>query len=141
MESFAKVHCRHQPLHLSFNHYRPSFPIPISSLSFRNSSSSSPFKLSSIRASSSSSSSSSAPIYQTPKPSLLQTLTPLLKTSCITVTVAAALFYTRFHQKPELAFPTVTPTVEPTSMDTNISLEDQEKTIEEHLTQYPVVRK
>ncbi|XP_021289932.1 protein SLOW GREEN 1, chloroplastic-like [Herrania umbratica] len=132
MESFAKVHCRHQPLHLSFNHNRPSFPKPISSLSFRTTL----VKLSSIRASSSSSS-SSAPLCQNPKPSLFQTLTPLLKTTCIAVTAAAALFLTRFHQKPALAAPTVTPTVESTSTDTNISLEDQEKTIEEHLTQYP----
>ncbi|XWS43680.1 hypothetical protein CRYUN_Cryun16bG0124100 [Craigia yunnanensis] len=136
MESFANVHCRHQPLHLSFNHHRLSLPKPISSLSFRTSSSSSPFKLSSIRASSSSSF-SSAPIRETPKPSLFQTLTPLLKTTCITITAVAALFLTRFHQKPALAVPTATPTVEPTSTDTNISLEDQEKTIEEHLSQYP----
>ncbi|XVF76578.1 hypothetical protein PTKIN_Ptkin13bG0277000 [Pterospermum kingtungense] len=141
MESFAQVHChaRHQPLRLSFNHHRPSFPRPISSVSFTTSSSSSPFKLSSIRASfsSSSSSSSSAPPYQAPKPSLLQTLTPLLKTTCITLTAVAALLFVRFHQKPAFAAATVTPTVEPTSTDTNISLEDQEKTIEEHLTQYP----
>ncbi|XP_022744459.1 protein SLOW GREEN 1, chloroplastic-like [Durio zibethinus] len=136
MESFAKVHCCHQPLYLSFNHHHPSLPKPISSHSFRASTSSSPFKLSSIRASSSSSS-SSAPLYQTPTPSLLQTLPPLLKTTCITITTAAALLFMRFHQKPALAVPTATPTVEPTSTDTNMSLEDQEKTIEEHLTQYP----
>ncbi|XWS59767.1 hypothetical protein CRYUN_Cryun08bG0149800 [Craigia yunnanensis] len=137
MESFAKVHCRHQPLPLSFNHHRSSFLKPISSLSFRTSSSSSQFKLSSIRASSSPSSSSSAPLCETPKPSLFQTLTPLLKTTCITITAAAALFFTRFHQKPAFAAPTATSTVEPTPTDSNISLEDQEKTIEEHLTQYP----
>ncbi|XP_022767478.1 protein SLOW GREEN 1, chloroplastic-like [Durio zibethinus] len=137
MGSLAKVHCRLQSPHLSFNHCRPSFSKPIFSLSFRTSPSSSPFKFSSIRASSSPSSSSSAPLYETPKPSLFQTLTPLLKATCITITAAAALFFTRFHQKPVLASPTVTPTAEPISTDTNISLEDQEKTIEEHLIQYP----
>ncbi|XVE61813.1 hypothetical protein DITRI_Ditri06bG0069400 [Diplodiscus trichospermus] len=136
MESFAKVHCRHQPLHLSFNHHLPSFAKPISSLSLGTSSlSSSPFKLSSIRASFSTS--SSTPLCVTPKPSLFQTLTPLLKSTCITITAAAALFFTRFHLKPALAAPTAAPTVESTSTETNISLEDQEKTIEEHLIQYP----
>ncbi|KAK8542037.1 hypothetical protein V6N13_137389 [Hibiscus sabdariffa] len=136
MESLAKVNCRHQPLHLSFNHYRPSFSKPTSSVTFRTSSSSPSFKLPSIRASSSSSSSS--PFHQTPKPSLLQALTPLLKTTCITLTAASALLFTRFHQKPALAAPpTVTPTVEPASTESNISLEDQEKTIEEHLRQNP----
>ncbi|XVE76314.1 hypothetical protein DITRI_Ditri12bG0162000 [Diplodiscus trichospermus] len=136
MGSFANVHCRHQPLHLYFNHHRPSFPIPMSSLSFTTSSSSSPFKFSSIRASSSSLS-SSATLCQTPKPSLLQTLTPLFKTSCISITAAAALLFMRFHQKSAFAATTVTPTVETRSTDSNISLEDQEKIIEEHLTQYP----
>ncbi|KAL4340991.1 hypothetical protein GQ457_08G012440 [Hibiscus cannabinus] len=134
MESFAKVQCRHQPFHLSFNHYRQSFAKPISSVTLRPSSSSSPFKLPSIRASSS----SSSPFYQTPKPSLIQTLTPLLKTTFITLTAAAALLLTRFHQKPALAAaPTATPTVEPASTNPDISLEDQEKTIEEHLAQIP----
>ncbi|OMO72734.1 Tetratricopeptide-like helical [Corchorus capsularis] len=134
MESFAKVHCRHQPPLLSFNQHRPSYPKPISSLSFRTSSSSSPFKFSSIRASSS----SSSPPYQTPKPSLLQTLNPLLKTTCITITAAAALFFTRFHQNPAFAaVPTATPMVEPASSESDMSLEDQERTIEEHLSQNP----
>ncbi|XVF55343.1 hypothetical protein PTKIN_Ptkin06aG0029600 [Pterospermum kingtungense] len=138
MESLAKVHCRHQPLHLSFNQHRPSFPKPISSLSFTSSSSSPPFKLSTIRASSSSSSSSSsALLYRNPKPSVFQTLTPLLKTACITVTAAAALFFAHFHQKPALAASTATPTVEPASAEKNVSLEDQEKAIEEHLTRSP----
>ncbi|KAE8684809.1 zinc finger family protein [Hibiscus syriacus] len=134
MESLAKVNCRQQPLHLSFNQYSPSFAKPASSVTFRTSSLSSSFKIPSIRASSS----SSSPLNQTPKPSLLQTLTPLLKTTCITLTAAAALLLTRFHQKPALAAaPTVTPTVEPSSKELNISLEDQEKTIEEHLIVNP----
>ncbi|KAE8702490.1 hypothetical protein F3Y22_tig00110482pilonHSYRG00168 [Hibiscus syriacus] len=45
---------------------------------------------------------------------------------------------TRFHQKPALAAATtVTPTVEPSSTDSNIALEDQEKNFEEHLTVNP----
>ncbi|XVF08031.1 hypothetical protein REPUB_Repub06bG0190300 [Reevesia pubescens] len=134
MEAFAKVNCRHQPLHLSFNHHRPSFPNPISSLSFKTSSS---FKFYSIKASSSSSS-SSTPFHETPKPFIFETLTPILRNTCITITAAAALFFTRFHQKPALAAaPTATPTVETASKDTNISLEEQEKAIEEHLSQNP----
>ncbi|MBA0567334.1 hypothetical protein Golax_009509 [Gossypium laxum] len=130
MESFATLHCRHQPLHLSFIHHRPYFHKPIFSLSFRASSS---FKLSSIRASS-----SSTPFFEPPKPSpsLLQTLTPLLKTTCITVTAAAALFFARFYQKPALAALT-TPIVETATRESMVSLEEQEKTLVQKLGKTP----
>ncbi|KAK8508399.1 hypothetical protein V6N13_105196 [Hibiscus sabdariffa] len=122
MASFANLYCTHQPLHLSFNHHRPNFPKLTSSLSFR----SSPFKLSSIRASSSS--------YEPQKPSLLQPLTPLLKATCISITAAAAVFCARFQQKPALASLTAMPTV---ATDTNVSLHDQEKALQQKLAKNP----
>ncbi|MBA0776766.1 hypothetical protein Gotri_011717, partial [Gossypium trilobum] len=92
-----------------FIHHRPYFHKPIFSLSFRASSS---FKLSSIRASS-----SSTPFFEPPKPSpsLLQTLTPLLKTTCITVTAI----------------------VETATRESMVSLEEQEKTLVQKLGKTP----
>ncbi|GMY14620.1 protein SLOW GREEN 1, chloroplastic-like [Fagus crenata] len=127
MESLSKLNYRHQPLHLSLNHQRPSFPRPISSLSFRTpslfpSSQSSPFKSSSIKASS-----SGTPLHhqpQNPKPQLSQTLIPILKTTCATLAAAAALFFIRYHHKPSIAATTAPPpTVE--STDTASSIEEQ----------------
>ncbi|KAG5253113.1 protein SLOW GREEN [Salix suchowensis] len=107
MESIAKLHCRHQPFNLSLNPHRPSFPKPIISLSFKtpSPSSSSPLKFSSafIRASSS---------RITP---LNQTLSTVIKTTSITLTAAAALFFTRLNIKPAIASPlTASSTVDPT---------------------------
>ncbi|GMI80060.1 hypothetical protein like AT2G37400 [Hibiscus trionum] len=121
MASFANLHCPPHPLRLSFNHHRPFPPNPISSLSFRTS----PFKLSSIRASSSS--------HEPRKPSLLQPLTPLLKATCISITAAAAVFCARFHQKPALALSTVVTS----STDSNASLHDQEKGLQQKLAKNP----
>ncbi|GKV30066.1 hypothetical protein SLEP1_g38927 [Rubroshorea leprosula] len=147
MESLAKLRCTHQPLlNLSLNHRRPSFPKPLSSVSYRTlrpSSSSSPFKLCSIRASSSSPPSSSGPLHrilQTHKPSLLQTITPILKTTCIAV-AATALFFLRLNHKPVIAAPATTAaTVESgtkESTDSDVSLEEQERTLDEYLIRYP----
>ncbi|KAE8692464.1 zinc finger family protein [Hibiscus syriacus] len=125
MESIANLHCRIQPFHgLSFNHRRPFFPKRISSVSFRTS----PFKVSSIRASSSS--------HEPPKPLLLQTLKPLLKSTCISITAAAAVFFARFHQMPALASISAIPSVE-TSTDKGASLQDQEKTLQQKLSKNP----
>uniref|UniRef100_A0A2N9HAH1 Uncharacterized protein n=1 Tax=Fagus sylvatica TaxID=28930 RepID=A0A2N9HAH1_FAGSY len=127
MESLSKLNYRHQPLHLSLNHQRPSFPRPISSLSFRTpslfpSSQSSPFKSSSIKASS-----SGTPLHhqpQNPKPQLSQTLIPILKATCATLAAAAALFFIQYHHKPSIAATTAPPpTVE--STDTASSIEEQ----------------
>ncbi|KAE8719048.1 zinc finger family protein [Hibiscus syriacus] len=129
MESLAILQCRPRHLRLSSNHHRPYFPKPIFSLSFRTSSSSSPFKLPSIRASSSS--------YEPPKPSVFQTVAPLLKATCISFTAAAALFFARFHVKPALASLTAMPTMGTSSTDTGVSLQDQEKTLQQKLGKNP----
>ncbi|KAI5560863.1 hypothetical protein POPTR_016G080000v4 [Populus trichocarpa] len=135
MESVAKLHCRHQPFNLSLNPHRPSFPKPIISLSFKTPppSSSSPFKLSStsIRASSSSSS------RITP---LNKNLGTIIKITSITLTAAAALFFTRLNIKPAIASPlTASSTVDPTeeSSKENVSYEEQERALQDYLSQNP----
>ncbi|KAF2306120.1 hypothetical protein GH714_012810 [Hevea brasiliensis] len=142
MDSIAKLHFPSQPSHFSLNPHRPSFSKPIFSLSFRTppplSSSSPPFNFSSIRVSS-----SRASLYktsQTPQPSLLQTLNPLLKTTCITLTCAAAILFLRLQAKPAIAAPVAEPaTVEPTkeSSKENVSYEEQERDLEQHLARHP----
>ncbi|KAK7814394.1 protein SLOW GREEN 1, chloroplastic [Quercus suber] len=134
MESLSKLNYRHQPFHLSVNHHRPSFQRPISSLSFRtppssSSAQSSPFKSFSIKASSSSSA-----FPQNPKPQLSKTLTPLLKTTCITVAAAAALFFIRFQHKPAFA---ATATAPPPTVEESINTEETESSIEDRLSQDP----
>ncbi|XP_021623704.1 protein SLOW GREEN 1, chloroplastic [Manihot esculenta] len=144
MDSIAKLRFPPQPSHLSLNPHRPSFSKPIFSLSFRTPPPLSPlssppsFKFASIRASS-----SCAPLCkssQTPHPSLLETLNPLLKTTCITLTCAAAVLFSRFQIKPAIASPVAaTPTVEPAkeSSKENVSVEEQERDLEEHLSRNP----
>ncbi|KAL4605205.1 hypothetical protein ACB092_09G012000 [Castanea dentata] len=130
MESLSKLNYRHQPLHLSLNHHRPSFPRPISSLSFRTPP---PFKSSSIKASSSSSSA----FPQNPKPQLSKTLAPLLKTTCVTVAAAAALFFIRFqHNKPAFAA-TATAPPPPAAEESINAAEETESSIEYRLSQDP----
>ncbi|XP_004302797.1 PREDICTED: protein SLOW GREEN 1, chloroplastic [Fragaria vesca subsp. vesca] len=122
MESLSKLNLRHQPLHLSINPHRPSSLIPISSFRPLRSSSFSSLK---IRAS------SADPPHQAPqnpKPSFLQTLSPL---ACAAV-AAAAFFTMRFHPtKPAFAAPTST--VEPAK----VTYEDEERQIEEQLSRDP----
>ncbi|XP_050384577.1 protein SLOW GREEN 1, chloroplastic-like [Argentina anserina] len=128
MESLAKLNPRHQPLHLSINPHRPFSPIPISSLRPRPSSSPQHFSSLKIRASSSSSPPHQAP--QNPKPSLLQTLSPL---ACAAI-AAAAFFTMRFHPaKPALAAPM--PSTEETAA--KMTYEDGERQIEEQLSRNP----
>ncbi|KAJ8754063.1 hypothetical protein K2173_001961 [Erythroxylum novogranatense] len=146
MEAVAKVNHRFQPLHLSLAPHRPSFSKPIHSVSFRTSilrlpSSSSPFRSSSIRASSSS---LSQPFYTVkpsisqhqpnPKSSLLRTLKPYLKTTAVAVTAVAAVLFAQLNLKPAIATPVSTLTTEETTEE-NISLEEQEKSLEQYLTQ------
>ncbi|KAI4300159.1 hypothetical protein L6164_033568 [Bauhinia variegata] len=149
MDSLAKLHHRHQPLHLSLGHRLPSFPAPTSSVSFRTLSppalplqlSSSSFISSPIRASFSSPSSSSDHVPRHNHARLLQTLNPLLsplvRTTCITI-AAAALFFMRLQHKPAVAVPVAPPSVESTSESTeNIPLEEKERRIEEQLSDHP----
>ncbi|PKI62133.1 hypothetical protein CRG98_017506, partial [Punica granatum] len=100
MESVGKLaRCSH-PFHLSFLPPRPSFP---NSISFRTSPSP-PLKFHSIRASASDSHNP-----HPPKP-LLQTLAPVLKTACVTLSAAAALLFIRLQPKPAVAAPVTAPT-------------------------------
>ncbi|CBI32668.3 unnamed protein product, partial [Vitis vinifera] len=109
MESLAKLHQRQQPLHLSLYDHRPSFSRPISSFSFRTSSSSSTSKSLFVRASSSPSSFSPA----------------------------AAVFFARFNVKPVIAAPAAT--VEPFKQSTmdSVSDEEKERTVEEYVESHP----
>ncbi|TXG59056.1 hypothetical protein EZV62_016885 [Acer yangbiense] len=131
MESIAKLHSRHhQPLSLSLNHHRQSFPKPANFVSFRKS----PSLIASIRASSSSS------VSPQQKPPLIQTLNPLVKTACVTV-AAAALFFMRLHHttRPAIAAPVAPPApaaVESADED-DVSNEEKEKAIEQHLAENP----
>ncbi|KAG6745030.1 hypothetical protein NC652_036540 [Populus alba x Populus x berolinensis] len=134
MESVARLHCRHQPFNLSLNPHRPSFPKPIISLSFKTPppSPSSPFKLSSASIRASSSSSRIIPLNKN--------LGTIIKTTSITLTAAAALFFTRFHIKPAIASPlTASSTVDPTkeSSKENVSYEEQERAFQDYLSQNP----
>ncbi|POO02432.1 N-terminal acetyltransferase A, auxiliary subunit [Trema orientale] len=129
MESLVKLH-HHQPLHLSLNPHRPSFPKPFSSL---RTTSPPPFKSFAIRASSSSS--------QNPKPSLLPTLasiaSPILKTTTCVAVAAAALLLVRFHHKPAIAAPTAPPSAAVQESSENVSDEDLERAIEDELSRNP----
>ncbi|KAI4349261.1 hypothetical protein L6164_009871 [Bauhinia variegata] len=152
MESLANLHHRHQPLHLSINQHRSSFPVLTSSVSFRTLSppvlppqfSSSSFKLSHILASSSSPVSSPDSVPCKPRytlAQLFQTLNPLfspiVRTTCITI-ATAALFFMRLQHKPVIAVPVAPPTVQSTSESTeNLSLENKERLIEEQLSDNP----
>ncbi|OWM82342.1 protein SLOW GREEN 1, chloroplastic-like [Punica granatum] len=127
MESVGKLaRCSH-PFHLSFLPPRPSFP---NSISFRTSPSP-PLKFHSIRASASDSHNP-----HPPKP-LLQTLAPVLKTACVTLSAAAALLFIRLQPKPAVAAPVTAPTVEPSEQSAENNIKEEESTIEEHVNKYP----
>ncbi|XP_010260033.1 PREDICTED: protein SLOW GREEN 1, chloroplastic-like [Nelumbo nucifera] len=136
MESLAKVHHNHQPLHLSF-HRRLSLSIPVSSISFSKIPSSKP-KPKSVQA-------SSAPRPLNPQQShhselpleILKPFSSVLKTTCLVIG-AGVLFFNRFS-KPSYAAPIPTPTVESTSRETTETFngEEKESTIEEYLESHP----
>ncbi|KAJ7972506.1 Protein SLOW GREEN 1 chloroplastic-like [Quillaja saponaria] len=146
MASLAKVHHRHQPLHLSLNHHRSSFAGPIYSVSFRTlpprSSSRQPssfsLRLSAIRALSSSSSSSSSPDSKhQPFLTLSSHFASIVRTASISI-AAAAFFFMRLQHNPVIASPGAPSTVESTEESTeNISLEEKERIIEEQLSNNP----
>ncbi|KFK36629.1 hypothetical protein AALP_AA4G149000 [Arabis alpina] len=131
MESLGQLHLNQKPIHLSLTHFSSPFPKTPSSFSSRSlPQSSSSFKSISIKASSSSK-------LQDLKLPVLQSLpSRLLKSTCITFTAAAALFFVNLQIKPPpaIAAPvTVTPTVE--SLDA--SFEEEERSLEEFLVSNP----
>ncbi|KAL1195862.1 protein SLOW GREEN 1 [Cardamine amara subsp. amara] len=116
MESLGKLQLNHQPFHPK-NPFRASIR-PISSL-----------KCASIKASSSKFQASIIPLQQS---------TPfrLFKSTCITLTTAAALLCINLQLKsPAIAAP-VSP---PSSMESkeHVSLEEEEKALDEHLMTHP----
>ncbi|KAJ6745929.1 TETRATRICOPEPTIDE REPEAT PROTEIN 5 [Salix koriyanagi] len=132
MESIAKqLHSLQRPLNPSLNPHRP-FPSPVISLSFQIP----PPSSSSIKLSTSIRASSSGRI--TP---LNQTLTTIIKTTSIALSAAAVLFFTRFNSKPAIASPVAvsSSTVDPTkeSSKENVSFEEQERALQDHLAQNP----
>ncbi|EOA27445.1 hypothetical protein CARUB_v10023581mg [Capsella rubella] len=127
MESLGKLQLRQQPNHLSFTHFSSSLPKNSSSFSFRSLPRSTPsFKSASIKASSSKS--------QEPRLSVL-------KSTCVTVTTAAALFLVNLQLKPSpaIAAPvTATPSVESLEQgNEDYSYQDVERSLEEHLVSQP----
>ncbi|CAA7042212.1 unnamed protein product [Microthlaspi erraticum] len=135
MESLGKLQLNQQPIHLSLTHLSSSFPQNPSSLSFRSlHRSTSSLKCASIRASSSKS--------QPPRIPVSQSLpSRLLKSTCVTFTAAAALFFVNLQIKPPpaIAAPlSATPSVESLrESNGDVSFEDQERSLEEHLASHP----
>ncbi|XP_010553027.1 PREDICTED: protein SLOW GREEN 1, chloroplastic [Tarenaya hassleriana] len=126
MASPAKFHCSDHSFHLSLNRHRV---IPLKSsipFSLRTISKSRSPRIPAIRALSSS-----------PKPSLL-------KTTCVTLTAAAALFSASLHLvRPAVATPVVAPPpstaerAEEAGEEDEVSLEQQEAALEQHLASNP----
>ncbi|KAG7573957.1 Tetratricopeptide repeat [Arabidopsis suecica] len=128
MESLGKLQLHHQPNHLSFTHLSSSFPRKSSSFSLRSlPRSTSSLKCVSIKASSSKSQDSRL---------------SFLKSTCVTFTAAAALFLVNLQLKPSpaIAAPVAaTPSVESLKQSNNgdVSLEEEERSLEEHLASHP----
>ncbi|CAH8313746.1 unnamed protein product [Eruca vesicaria subsp. sativa] len=126
MESLRSLQLHHQPLHLSFTHSSSSFlkhPTfsPFRPLIRPNSS----FKHTPIKASSSKLQNPITP---------LQKSTPfrLFKSTCITLTTAAALLFLNLQIKsPAIAAPVAPPP------STEITLEEEERALEQHLATHP----
>ncbi|KAL1209973.1 protein SLOW GREEN 1 [Cardamine amara subsp. amara] len=131
MDSLGKLQLHQQPNHISFTHFSSSFPKNPSSFSFRSlPRSTSSFKCASIKASSSK---SQEPLKSLPS--------RLLKSTCITFTAAAALFLVNLQLKspPAIAAPiTATASVESFKQrNGDVSLEEEERSLEEHLASHP----
>lgn len=137
MESLARLHSSHKPLHLSLapNLHPSSKPSSSRrSLSFKTlRPPPSPPKFPSLRASSSRAPPPSDPPRNPDSPRVL-------RTACAaTLSAAAALFLARFHLKPAIAAPIAAPQVDTRGEESGgagVSSEDEERTIEEHLSQY-----
>ncbi|KAM7263156.1 hypothetical protein ACFE04_000839 [Oxalis oulophora] len=132
MESLAaNLHSRHQPLNLTINHNRPSFPKTLSSsISFKTPSQKSFKSTTTIKASSNHQNSNS-----------LQTLTTsIIKSTCITITTAATLSFMSLHlSKPAFAAPQFVPVTTTTNTvdKETLPIDEQEKLIEQELDREP----
>ncbi|KAF8093756.1 hypothetical protein N665_0379s0041 [Sinapis alba] len=126
MESLGRLQLHHQPFHLSFTHTSSAFPKHLTSSPFR------PL----IRPNSSS---TYGPIKAFSS-KLLNPITPLqkstpfnlFKSTCITLTTAAALLFINLQLKPPAIAAPVTP-----PLSTESTLEEEEKALEEHLATHP----
>ncbi|WZZ66115.1 hypothetical protein YC2023_077485 [Brassica napus] len=120
MESVGRL----QPFHLSFPKH-PTFA-PFRPLIRANSS----FKHTPIKASSSKSQNPITP---------LQKSTPfrLFKSTCITLTTAAALLFVNLQLKPPAIAAPVTPPPSTESKEQHVTLEEEERALEEHLATHP----
>ncbi|KAG5379588.1 hypothetical protein IGI04_027430 [Brassica rapa subsp. trilocularis] len=119
MESLGRL----QPFHLSFPKH-PSFP-PFRPLIRPNSS----FKHTPIKASSSKSQNPITPLHKS---------TPfrLFKSTCITLTTAAALLFVNLQLKPPAIAAPVAPPPSTESKE-HMTLEEEERALEEHLATHP----
>ncbi|KAJ0255301.1 TPR_REGION domain-containing protein [Hirschfeldia incana] len=133
MEALGRLQLSHQPFHLSFAHTSSSFPKhPTSSSLFRpllrpNST----FKHTPIKASSSRSQNPITPLEKS---------TPfnLLKSTCITLTTAAALLFVNLQLKsPAIAAPVAPPPPSTTESKEHVTLAEEERALEEHLATHP----
>lgn len=138
MDSLATLHSAHKPLHLSLatrnlhSSSKPSFSLHPLSFKALGPPPSSPPKFPSLRASSSRAPSPSDPPRKPDSPHALQT-------ACVALSAAAALFLARFHLKPAVAAPIAAPEVDTAGEESGragASPEEEERTIEEHLSQY-----
>ncbi|KAI3995351.1 hypothetical protein MKX01_032153 [Papaver californicum] len=128
MESVAGIKHNHRFLNLSSNTNPTPFPKSISTISFSKNTT----KTLSIKA--------SGQFHQNPtkKCETLSPLSSFLKTTCIAIT-ATALFFNRF-QKPSIAAPVSTPTVEKENNTTAAAEEndeEKERELEEYLDSNP----
>ncbi|KAG2329083.1 hypothetical protein Bca4012_021307 [Brassica carinata] len=126
MESLGRLKLHYQPFHLSVTHTSQSFPKQSSLLIRPNSS----FRYPSIKASSSSKSQNF--IIPLKKSSPLR----FLKSTCITLTTAAALLSLNLQLKPPAIAAPLTP---PSSTESNkhVTYEEKERALEEHLAIHP----
>ncbi|GAB4856768.1 hypothetical protein Ancab_014686 [Ancistrocladus abbreviatus] len=143
MESVANISLKQLPFHLSFNQYNcSSLSRPISTISLKTPFSSLSLSSLSIKMQSSSGSRSLLSNPENPKP--CKSVNPLsalslLKTPFCIAVAAAALFFSRFSQKPLLALAvpiSTAPAMETTAND-GVSEEEREKALEEDVASNP----
>ncbi|CAH2064217.1 unnamed protein product [Thlaspi arvense] len=130
MESLGRLQLNHQPFHLSFTHTSSSFPKTPTSFAFRPLIRPiSSFKCASIKASSSKSQDSIIPLRKSAP-------FRLFKSTCITLTTAAALLLVNLQLKsPAFAAPVAPPPSVESSEE--VTLEEEERALEEHLATHP----